>query len=639
MIDIKVIILVGASDFGRCPLGSRLNRALWPVFGKPVLQRSIDYYAARGIRRFVVCCQNRVSENISASLKEPANSEIVFVDDPLPRGPAGCIRDAADFIRDDLLLVLPAALMNPPDPLALFEMHSKSDSPMSLFIHTRENGTLAATDCAVYLCSKEAIRAIPEKGFGDIKEGLIRELARQGKPARALYLANDTGSFRNWQDYLHATARYLDFYAREKMEIEGYTYTPQKTFWTGPDTVISPAAKTFGPVVIGENSVIGDDVVLYGPTVIGRNVHIGSGTIIRESVVWDNAVIGPQTSITASLIDSRRLRPNRNYTGLCIVPATYRTGLSPSKGRPAAKRYSLQKQTASGLSDVGREPVSEFKRVAVVFSMLLLVLLWTYWPTIGELWSVWLRSDEYSSGLLVPFVALYILWSRRKSLRQAAWAEPSSWGLFGLAAAQAVRWFGFYYQYDCVERLSLVLSLGGLILMLPGVQVFKKCLPVFLFLFLMLPLPRQVEMQITSPLQRWATGSAVYCLEALGFSAWHEGNVIHIDDTMVAVAEACNGLRMLTAFMVVSAMVVLIIRRPWWAKALVLISSIPIAFVCNTARLALTAVLFTYLNTKEWERVFHDFGGFAMMPLALAIIALELWMVSVLCMEPGRCRS
>ena len=46
-----------------------------------------------------------------------------------------------------------------------------------------------------------------------------------------------------------------------------------------------------------------------------------------------------------------------------------------------------------------------------------------------------------------------------------------------------------------------------------------------------------------------------------------------------------------------------------WEKAIVITSSVPIAFMCNTLRLVITAIAFTQLNTEVWEERFHDFGG------------------------------
>ena len=153
-------------------------------------------------------------------------------------------------------------------------------------------------------------------------------------------------------------------------------------------------------------------------------------------------------------------------------------------------------------------------------------------------------------------------------------------------------------------------------------------------MFLMLPLPRRIESKITLPLQSGATTSAVFCLELIGYDVTQEGNVIHIADTTVAVAEACNGLRMVTAFFVISGLVVLLIQRSWWEKLILLLSTLPIALLCNTIRLAITAIAFTYIKGEYWEQVFHDYGGYAMMPLALALVVLELWLLTKLTTPP-----
>jgi len=120
----------------------------------------------------------------------------------------------------------------------------------------------------------------------------------------------------------------------------------------------------------------------------------------------------------------------------------------------------------------------------------------------------------------------------------------------------------------------------------------------------------------------------------MGFDVVQDGNIIHIGQVSVAVAEACNGLRMITAFFVISGFVVLLVRRAWWEKLIVFASSMPIALFCNTIRLTITAVAFTILEGEYWEKIFHDFGGYAMMPLALVIMGAELWLLTRLTTAP-----
>ena len=85
---------------------------------------------------------------------------------------------------------------------------------------------------------------------------------------------------------------------------------------------------------------------------------------------------------------------------------------------------------------------------------------------------------------------------------------------------------------------------------------------------------------------------------------------------------------------VIGGLVVLLIRRTWLEKLIVLVSSLPIALLCNTVRLAITAVFFTVLQGDYWETIFHDFGGYAMMPLALAAVVVELWLLKKLTTPP-----
>ncbi|MHC4541149.1 MAG: archaeosortase/exosortase family protein [Planctomycetota bacterium] len=119
-----------------------------------------------------------------------------------------------------------------------------------------------------------------------------------------------------------------------------------------------------------------------------------------------------------------------------------------------------------------------------------------------------MRSDEYSSGLLVPLLAVYVLWSRRDAIAQCR-IRPSVWGLLAFAGAQAVRLFGLFLMYSSAERASIVLSIAALVLLLFGWQLLRKVSTILLFLCLMLPWPNLIQYHVGLHLQRWATSSAV----------------------------------------------------------------------------------------------------------------------------------
>jgi exosortase len=268
--------------------------------------------------------------------------------------------------------------------------------------------------------------------------------------------------------------------------------------------------------------------------------------------------------------------------------------------------------------------VSLFQSWLAVGVVGLAILAWAYWATIHALARDLYADDNYSVGLLVPFVALYLVWRERDALRQCAW-RPAWWGGIGLIlAAQAARLYGLLFLFGSAERYALVLTVVGMVLLIGGWRVFRRLLWVLLFLFLVVPLPGRVHNMISGPLQTQATTAAVFLLEVFGASVHRTGNVLSVNGAEVAVAEACSGLRMLTAFVVVAATLAFLVKRPRWQKAVLVISSVPVAIVCNLARLCITAELFAMGFGKLAETFFHDFAGLMMMPLAVLILAAEL---------------
>ncbi len=264
---------------------------------------------------------------------------------------------------------------------------------------------------------------------------------------------------------------------------------------------------------------------------------------------------------------------------------------------------------------------------------LLAALVWTYQATLGGLFIDWHTDDNYSVGQLVPLAALYLLWHDRQRLARYP-LVPCWWGAAVILIAQAMRVFGLVELYESAERYSLILTVSGLVLLVAGRDIFRRTLPVQLFLLLMIPLPGRIHDAISSPLQTLATEGAVAALELLGIVVTREGNVMLLNDTVhVAVAEACSGLRMLTAFVMVAAVFAYVVDRPRWQKAALLVSSIPVAILCNLIRLVVTALLFLWTSSQIAERFFHDFAGLTMMPLAVLILVGELWVMSLLVVE------
>ena len=270
-----------------------------------------------------------------------------------------------------------------------------------------------------------------------------------------------------------------------------------------------------------------------------------------------------------------------------------------------------------------------------VILLLMAVTLWSYWPTIVELMKEWQGDEDYSAGQLVPLVAIFFVWRERKAIRNCLLKPFWSGGIALLIIAQAARIFGLLFMYESAERYSIVLTITGLVLMVAGWQVFRRVIWILLFLFLMVPFPGRVHNIISGPLRTMATEGSTFVLEAFT-KVGQQGNVLVLNgDTTVGVAEACSGLRMLTAFIIVAAFISYMVKRSRIQKTIVLLSSIPVAIVCNILRIIVTVILMCFLSTEVAEKFFHDFAGLVMMPAAVLFLFGELWLMDrIIVSEP-----
>ncbi len=276
-----------------------------------------------------------------------------------------------------------------------------------------------------------------------------------------------------------------------------------------------------------------------------------------------------------------------------------------------------------------RDVSNDRLRLVSVVVALSAITAWSYWSTIVGLFKEWQRNDDYSAGQLVPLVALFLVWRERKTLAECA-LKPCWWAMGLLMLAVAARAYGLLFMFESAERYSLVLTIAGLVLMVAGRQVFRSVFWIMPILFLMIPLPGRIHNMISGPLQTMATTGAVFVLEAF-IKVSQQGNVVTLNERIpMAVVEACSGLRMLMAFIVVAAFMAYMVKRSRLQKAVLLLSSVPVAVMCNILRLCVTAVLFLLASSELAEKFFHDFAGIVMMPAAVLLMFGELWLMDKL---------
>jgi exosortase len=249
----------------------------------------------------------------------------------------------------------------------------------------------------------------------------------------------------------------------------------------------------------------------------------------------------------------------------------------------------------------------------------LIVLLWAYWTTFVDLADEWSRNPLYSHGYLVPAFAAVLLWLRRDKMPKAP-LEPSWWAVVFLAVGSIMRLGSAYFYYGWPDRMSLLFMIFGAVLAIGGWAACQWSWPSILFLGFMLPFPGFVETGLIPPLRRIATLAGSNVLQTMGFFAQADGNVIVLREGYLDIVDACSGLSMLSVFVALAVGASFVLRRPLWQKIVIILSSVPIAIICNVARISATGSLYEVLD----RGLVHDWAGWLMMPLALVLLLLEL---------------
>jgi len=261
--------------------------------------------------------------------------------------------------------------------------------------------------------------------------------------------------------------------------------------------------------------------------------------------------------------------------------------------------------------------------ITAAAAMLAVTFVWAYWPALVGLVHAWNTVPDYSHGFFVVPVAVFILWARRE--RFPGVSGRLAWlGLGLVALSLAVRMLGVRFYLDAVEGWSILLWAGGAAWFLCGWRVFRWSLPSVVFLWFMVPLPFRLEHALSRPLQHAATRISCWILQCLGQPALSEGNIILLGDARLEVAQACSGLRIFVGIVALAFVFVVLVRRTWWEKALLVVCILPITLAANVTRIVATGLLLQWVDGENAHQIIHNWAGYVMVPYAAVLFGLAV---------------
>jgi len=232
----------------------------------------------------------------------------------------------------------------------------------------------------------------------------------------------------------------------------------------------------------------------------------------------------------------------------------------------------------------------------------------------------WWQQPGASYGFLLPPIALGIAWRARHDLMSMAPA-PDNRGLLCSLAACLIYLAGRLSSELFLQRFSLAALIAAAIWTFWGLRRLRILLFPWLLLLAAIPIPAILYNQVTVPLQLFVSSISARIVQALGITVYLDGNIIYLAHLSLGVAEACSGLRSLTALLIMALLTGHVQRSGKAARLSLMLLAVPVALGANIARIVLTAIAAEY-DHRFAEGVFHSLSGWAVFVLGAAVFWL-----------------
>lgn len=237
----------------------------------------------------------------------------------------------------------------------------------------------------------------------------------------------------------------------------------------------------------------------------------------------------------------------------------------------------------------------------------------------------WWNNPEAGHGLLLAPLALWLVW--RSGVR--ADTRPNvTLGLVLLSGAALLRYMSGLAAELYTMRMSMVMALVGVTVFAYGLrQAFRWWLP-FTLLWLSVPLPELVTATLAAPLQLRASEMGAALLAWRDVPVLLSGNIIHMPGGhQLFVAEACSGLRSLTALLSLGVLLGGMTLRWPVSRLLLVVIAVPIAILINGIRVFLTGFLVFFVSPELGEGFMHTTEGWLMFLVAFVLLGSVAWVI------------
>lgn len=298
------IVLAGVHDWDESGLDRLGPRPLLPVLREPLICGALHWLRQAGLRRVVICA-NSGSRAVRRALGDgrALGLDVEYYEDWTPRGPAGCVRDAALAVGAERVLVAEGTVWPDGDPNPLVAAHVESG--VALTVVATEDGAATLDRAAVlapvgsYVVERTVLEHVPATGYQDFKEVLLPRLHERGVATTVYRVARPGPRPTDLDRYRALNAWGLSRRLRAA-PVPGYRRVGMCEIHETAE--VAASARLLGPVLIGPRTRVGADALVVGPAVLGDGGTVEAGAVICESVLWNEWRVEARALVEACVV-------------------------------------------------------------------------------------------------------------------------------------------------------------------------------------------------------------------------------------------------------------------------------------------------------------------------------------------------
>ncbi len=261
-------------------------------------------------------------------------------------------------------------------------------------------------------------------------------------------------------------------------------------------------------------------------------------------------------------------------------------------------------------------------RFALRFSIPLVVWLFVYWDSLGNMIGVWAQSKTYEHCYLILPISLWLIWQKKESIKVTPLGTAFLPAL--LLLFPCLLWIiGHAASIAFFEHIAAVTSLQLIIWALIGNKL--AALLAFPLFYLSFNIPFGEE--LIPYLQEVTAHLSVQMIRLSGIPVYREGLYLTIPNGQFEVAEACSGIRFLISSIALGTLFAHFFFTNKWKFSLYVLFSCLFPILANSIR-AYGIIMIGYLSDMKYATgADHLIYGWVFFSIVIILMFFAAWLM------------